>query len=69
MATQNQIDEIARRNTFVRLVAAYEAADRREMYFTQTLIGWNLLAVGATIGDHGQWLLDGLPAAGVSQPY
>lgn len=69
MAIQKNADEIAQRYTFVRLVAAYEAADRHEMYFTQMLIGWKLLAIGAWLDAYGKWTLDELPAAGSGRPY
>lgn len=61
--------QFIRAERFTHLVAAYNAARRWELPNTIRLFENRLQLMGATMDEFGYWQLDGLPAAGRSQPY
>lgn len=67
MATTENYKSLVRTERFTRLVAAYHAACRWELWNSRRLFENKLLMLGAWMDDEGQWRLDELPKR--QQPY
>lgn len=69
MATTENYRNLVRMERFTRLVAAYHAAMRWELYHSARLFENKLEIMGAWRDDDGCWRIDGIAAAGSGKPY
>lgn len=69
MATIENLAQLYRRDRFTRLVAAYQAAMRWELYNSARLFENKLAMMGAWRDDDGCWRLDELLPSRSGRPF